>query len=171
MAKYLDRLNGLLEEGVLTQEQYDELADLSAAKEAIKGFNQIRSERDELQNKLQRYETQPKRKAALEPFGIDYDKAPKYLKSVFDSMDPDKLEDQDYVSQHLRDNDVEVTAPQAGGDQEATQSGAAQIVTQGLNAGRAASQQETYESAIAAAQTQQDLDAVYQRFGKQPANT
>lgn len=54
------------------------------------------------------YELLPKRKAALEPFDIDYEKSPKYLKTVFNAMDPKKLDDQEYVSQYLRDNDVEV---------------------------------------------------------------
>lgn len=110
MARYTERLNDLLDEGTITQEQYDELADLSVAKEAIKEFNNLKKERDEFEQKVQRYETQPKRKAALEPFGIDYDRSPKYLKEVFDRFDPEKLEDREYISEQLRQNEIEVSA-------------------------------------------------------------
>lgn len=166
MAKYTDRLNQLVEDGVLTQEQHDELADLSVAKDAIKEFNQIKAERDELATKVQTFETQPKRKAALEKFGIDYTTSKKYLRDVFDKIPADKLEDADFISQHLRDNEVEVTA---GTEQTPGATPAAARVDAALNTGGASSEQSSYEQAVGAAQTPEELDQVYARFGKAPA--
>lgn len=168
MGRYTDRLNQLLEDGVLSQDQYDELADLSVAKEAIKEFNDVKKERDTLRQEVQTFETQPKRKAALEQFGIDYDKSPKYLRQVFDQMDPEKLDDQDYISQHLRDNEVEVNPTNAPAD-TGERPAAAAIVDHAVASTRTPSQ-ETYEQAVEAAQTPEELDAVYKKFGKEPAN-
>ena len=109
----------------------------------------------------------PQRKAALEKFGHDYDNSPKYLKSVFDAIPADKLTDEEFVSQHLRDNDVEVKV----GDTPQATPGAAARVDGALDAGRSNPTQETYEAAINAAQSQKDLDAVYARFGKEPVSS
>lgn len=132
MARYTERLNSLLEDGTITQETYDELADLSVAKDAIKEFNNVKRERDEFEQKVQQYESLPKRREALGQFGIDYDKSPKYLRSIFDSLDAKKLDDREYVSQQLRDNEIEVqlSEEQASEDRPA----AADIVDAALSA-------------------------------------
>jgi hypothetical protein len=76
------------------------------------------------------YELAPKRKAALEPFGIDYENSPKYLRSVFDAMDEKKLDDRDYVARHLQDHDIEVTVAQ---EPSGEVSGAEGMVAQSLS--------------------------------------
>ena len=127
---------------------------------------ELKALRSEVQE-LRPLKEAPQRKAALEKFGHDYDQAPKYLKSVFDAIPADKLGDEDFVSAHLRENDVEVKATS---DTPQTPPDAAARVDGALDQGRAGSQ-ETYEAAIAAASTPDELDAVYEKFGKQPVSS
>lgn len=132
-----------------------------------------RKDLGELGGKVKAYEAElaelrplkeaPQRKAALEKFGHDYDKAPKYLRSVFDAIPADKLDDEEFVSAHLRENDVEVKATS---DTPPATTDAAARVDGALDAGRGAPAQESYEAAIAAAQSPEELDAVYAQFGK-----
>jgi hypothetical protein len=167
MAKYLDRLNQLLSDGKISQEEHDELADLSVAKEAIKEFNQVASERDSLKAQVQTFESLPKRKAALEPFGINYDNSPKYLRQVFDQMDPEKLGDKEYVSKHLADNEVDVNLKAAEG-QQGTPSGAAQIVNHAASAGAGVTTLTDRAARIEAAQSPEELDTIYKEMPFSP---
>ena len=131
MARYLDKLNELLEAGTLSQADYDELADLSAAKEAIKEFNQVKSERDDLQGRVERFETAPKRKEALKRVGIDYDAQPKFAQRFLDGIDAETLDDLEQLAKVVNDEGFEAKVEQAsGGDEPA----AAQIVSQGVEA-------------------------------------
>lgn len=127
---------------------------------------ELKALRSEVQE-LRPLKEAPQRKAALEKFGHDYDTAPKYLKSVFDAIPADKLGDEDFVSQHLRENDVEVTA--SSGETQTASNAAAQV-DGAFDQGRGTPTNESYEAAIAAASTPEELDAVYARFGKSPAN-
>lgn len=134
---FLDRIEQLEEQGVPT----DTIEDLKSQYEAELGSSSLRKKLGELEarwkeeaepaiQRVQNLDLQPKRKAALEPFGIDYDQAPKYLRSVFDSMDPKKLDDKDYVAKHLQENDIEVTIAEA---EQGEQPAAAGIVAQTLS--------------------------------------
>lgn len=134
---FLDRIAQLEELGVPTdtieelKTQYEsELSSSSLRKKLGELEGRWRDEAEPAISKVQDLELQPKRKAALEPFGIDYTNSPKYLRSVFDAMDPKKLDDQEYVAKHLKDNDIEVAAPQS---EEGEESGAAQMVAQTLS--------------------------------------
>ena len=109
MAKYTDRLNELLNDGTLTQDVFDELADLSVAKDAIKEFNQVKSERDELATFKAQVETAPKRKEALKRVGIDYDAQPKYGQKTLDALPADKLDDLDFVAKYVTDEGFAAT--------------------------------------------------------------
>jgi hypothetical protein len=134
---FLDRIAELEELDVPTPT----IEDLKATYESELGSSSLRKKlgelearwRDEAEPAIQRVsniELAPKRKAALEPFGIDYDTAPKYLRSVFDSIDPKKLDDADFVAKHLQENDIAVSAPNA---QVEDQPAAAGIVAQSLS--------------------------------------
>lgn len=133
MAKYTERLNELLESGVLTQEQHDELADLSIAKEAIKEFNEVKRERDEAVSKVSRYETLPKLKESLGKVGINYDDQPKYAKEALDRIPADKLDDLEHVATYVQEQGFQATPAQKqeGGARPAAEA----IVNQGLQAG------------------------------------
>lgn len=135
---FLDRIAELEEQGVPT----DTIEDLKTQYESELSSSSLRKKlgelegrwRDEAEPAIKRVadlDLQPKRKAALEPFGIDYTTSPKYLRSVFDAMDPKKLDDAEYVAKHLKDHDIEVTAPEA---EEEEQPAAAGIVNQSLSA-------------------------------------
>lgn len=82
-------------------------------------------------DKLQRYETAPKRKEALHRVGVDYESQPLYGREVLDSIPIDKLDDLEYVSQFVRDKGFEATAPI---EQEQEQPPAAGVVEHATSA-------------------------------------
>ena len=120
MAGFLDRIEQLEDLGVPTEtiNQLKTDYEAEAASSSLrKKLGELEARwRDEAEPALQRVkqiELTPKRKAALEPFGIDYEKSPKYLRSVFDAIDEKKLDDRDYVAKHLADHDIEVSTAEA----------------------------------------------------------
>lgn len=125
MARYSDLLNQLLEDEVLTQEQHDELADLSAAKEAIKEFNEVKRERDELAAFKQQVETSPKRKEALKRVGVDYDAVPKYGQKALDAIPSEDLDDLEKLAGHVQAEGFEATIQ---AEEEGAKSGA-EVIT------------------------------------------
>lgn len=98
MAKYIERLEELRDAGKLSDEEFSELADLSAAKDAIKEFNSVRTERDELAAFKAHVETAPKRKEALQRVGIDYDALPKYGQKALDAIPTEDLDNLEKVA-------------------------------------------------------------------------
>lgn len=127
MARYTERLDQLLNDGVLTQEQYDELADLSIAKDAIKEFNKVKSERDQFASKLEQFETAPKRKEALKRVGIDYDALPKYGQKALDGIPAEDLDNLEKVAEFVQNEGFEANL-QTEQEDTGEQSGAEQIV-------------------------------------------
>lgn len=108
MAKYVDRLNELLNEGTITQDQFDELADLSIAKEAIKEGNDWKRRAETAEATVQKFETAPKRKEAWKLVGIDYDNEKQYGRDALDSYDGD-LDDTDALAAYATAKGFEAT--------------------------------------------------------------
>lgn len=113
----------------------------------------------------------PKRIEALKRVGVDYDSQPRSVKKTFDAIPADKLDDLEYVANVVNEEGIaaNLTAEQ---QQVATeQSGAERITNFATSVGDGRATAESYEAAVQAAGSQEELDAVYQRFGKNPATT
>lgn len=112
-------------------------------------------------------ETLPKRKEAVKKAGIDYDSQPLYAQEVLDAIPADKLDNGEYVASYIQQKGFTATKQAEGGTEQPK---AAAIVEHATNAGTTPDQ-ETYEAAIEAASSPEELDAVYKRFGKEPVSS
>lgn len=124
-------------------------------------------ERDDLKARLESIESAPKRKEALKRVGIDYDAVPKYGQKALDEIPAEDLDNLEKVAQYVQEQgfDAKVQAEQEGGEKPGSQ----QVTEFLTNQGAGTPGTETYEEAVANANSQEDLDAVYKRFGKEPA--
>lgn len=167
MAKYIERLEELRDAGKLTDEEFADLADLSAAKDAIKEFNQIKSERDDLASFKQNVETAPKRKEALKRAGIDYDALPKYGQKALDGIPAEDLDDLEKVSKFVKDEGFEasIKTPDPG-EQSGADTITAALTDMGSGTPVRTDAQAEYEAARDAAKTPEELRAVLAKHGQ-----
>lgn len=124
-------------------------------------------ERDELKARLESIESAPKRKEALRRVGIDYDQVPKYGQKALDEIPTDDLDDLEKVAKFVSEQGFEAKVTPDESSQGG--SGAEQITDFLTNQGTGSPATETYEQAMARAKTPEEVDAVYQRFNKAPA--
>lgn len=128
--------------------------------------------RDEAQPAIDFKRTQdtlPKRKEALKKAGVDYDSQKPFGKEVLDAIPAEKLEDAEFVAEFVQAKGFEAT--QQSDEGQGTKPAAQQIVDGTTGAGTGTAALEGYEAAVAAAQTPEELDAVYERYGKPAAIT
>lgn len=116
----------------------------------------------------QSQDTLPKRKDALKKAGVDYDAQKPFGKEVLDAIPADKLEDAEFVAEFVQAKGFEATVAQ---EEQGAKPGAQQIVEGTTGAGVGAPSSESYEAAVAAATTPEELDAVYAKHGKPAAVT
>lgn len=121
-------------------------------------------EAQQLRAKLESIESAPKRKEALSRVGIDYDAVPKYGQKALDGIPAKDLEDLEKVAQYVQEQGFEANLQAEQKPRE--KSGAEDITDFMTNVGSGTPTTETYEEAVAKADTPEDMDAVYRRFGK-----
>lgn len=127
MARYVERMDELLANGTITQETYDELVDLNAAKEAIREFETVKRERDELAQFKTEVEIAPKRAEAVKNAGVDFESLPAYGQDYLKRNIPaDKLEDGDFVASVIQQGGFQAQVHE--NQEQSAQSGADQIV-------------------------------------------
>lgn len=166
LREYLDSL-GLKEEAI---DKAVELAVPDTFRKDLAEMGGRLKEQDTELSELRPLKEAPKREAAAGRFGLKYETGPKYLRDVFDKIPLKELDNEEFVSQHLREHDIEVTAPTqqpTGGTTKAEQIVTA---TSQLGGGQPPAP-ETYEAAVAGAKSQEELDQIYVRYGKEPATT
>jgi hypothetical protein len=124
-SRYIEELDGMLASETITQEQYDTLADLSAAKDAIKDHGQVTRERDEALGRLRNIERQPVREKVFgEELNIDLSKLSVADREKLDSFDwegdePDKEKAAEFAAQWKFPTKVpDNTATQTSGAQQ-----------------------------------------------------
>lgn len=120
-------------------------------------------ERDDLRSRLESIESAPRRKEALKRVGIDYDAVPKYGQKALDGLPADDLDNLEKVAQFVQEQGFEANLTN---EQTPPQSGAERITAATIEMGNGTPTTETYEEAVAKADSEKDLDAVYARFGK-----
>lgn len=115
--------------------------------------------------KVQYFETQPKRKETLASVGIDYDSLPKYGQEVLDSLPTDKLDDKDYVANFVQSKGFEVAQQQA--PEPATEP-AAGVVAQAISGGQAGAPVDR-DALIRAAKSPEEVLELSRRYPPTPA--
>lgn len=114
MPTYKEEVEELVESGVITQEKADRLLDLSMAKEAVREFDAIKRERDELASFKADVETAPLRAKALkDTLGVEWEGLT-YAEQDFlkRNIPTEKFTDKEHIAQMVQQGGIKYEPPQ-----------------------------------------------------------